>query len=324
MDRFTNKSPGALTMEQAIARHKKSMEEYKRQLRQVRQLAAQGRGEDTEIAHVALGELVVPRALQSPEVIDALQRAAAENNIPLEMLRVGNAANRINPNTGQPEFGLGMWLSGMFGGKSAAAAEDAAEGMAVDVPPLPESAAPYLPKGWDALPSDIARILPERVNMISALQNTNVRAGLDAIRRAEGGAVNRWTRGQEFTPGPNHPGPRPGNSDESAAGLYQMTRPTFDNMQNKVGRTNFEETGQNLTAAALLDEVHALDALRNGDFNGFMAGASKRWAAIPEGPGALDRTHKNLQTHTNNKNVAKPYASVNAWYQNYLNQNLRR
>jgi len=69
------------------------------------------------IAHVALGELVIPRVLQSPEVIDALQRAAAENNIPLEMLRVGNAANRINPNTGQPEFSpLSIfwrdWLSG--------------------------------------------------------------------------------------------------------------------------------------------------------------------------------------------------------------------
>jgi len=107
MERFTNKSPGALTMEQAIARHKKSMEEYKRQLRQARELAAQGRGDDTEVAHVALGELVVPRALQSPEVLDTLRRAAAEHNIPLQMLSVGNAANRINPNTGQPEFTFG-------------------------------------------------------------------------------------------------------------------------------------------------------------------------------------------------------------------------
>ncbi len=35
---------------------------------QARELAAEGRGEDTEIAHLARGEFVVPRALQTPEV----------------------------------------------------------------------------------------------------------------------------------------------------------------------------------------------------------------------------------------------------------------
>jgi hypothetical protein len=104
MERFTNKSPGALTMEQAIERHKKSIAEDRRRLRQAREMAAQGRGEDTEIAHVALGELVVPRPLQSPEVLTALRRAASAHNIPLEMLSIGNAKNRINPNTGAPEF----------------------------------------------------------------------------------------------------------------------------------------------------------------------------------------------------------------------------
>jgi murein DD-endopeptidase MepM/ murein hydrolase activator NlpD len=107
MERFTNKSPGALTMEQAIARHKKSIEAYKRQVRQARELAAQGRGEDTEIAHLTPGELVIPRTLQSPELMDALHRAAAAHNIPLEMLSVGNARNRINPNIGVPEFWFG-------------------------------------------------------------------------------------------------------------------------------------------------------------------------------------------------------------------------
>lgn len=121
----------------------------------------------------------------------------------------------------------------MFGGNSAAAADSPTDGMTVDVPLVPQSAAPYLPKGWDALSSDIASTLPYRAKMISALQNTNVRAGLDAIRRAEGGAINRWTRGQEFVPGQNHPGFRPStnpNLKESAAGLYQMTKGTFEAM----------------------------------------------------------------------------------------------
>jgi hypothetical protein len=74
--------------------------------RQVRQLAAQGRGEDTEVAHVARGELVVPQALQTPEFMAALARAAAAYGVPLERLSVGSARNSINPHTGAPEFAL--------------------------------------------------------------------------------------------------------------------------------------------------------------------------------------------------------------------------
>jgi hypothetical protein len=81
-------------------------------------MALQGRHGDTKVAHVARGELVVPTALQNPEVLWALRRAAAPYNIPLEMLSVGNAMNRINPNTGAPEFGIMDWISGLFGDTS--------------------------------------------------------------------------------------------------------------------------------------------------------------------------------------------------------------
>jgi len=98
---FRNDSPGALTREQAVELEKKRIKERKRQ---VRELAAKGRGGDTEIAHVALGELVIPAVLQTPELIDALRRAAADSGIPFDRLRVGSRRNSINPNTGAPEF----------------------------------------------------------------------------------------------------------------------------------------------------------------------------------------------------------------------------
>lgn len=101
---FRNSSPGALTMQQAIVQAKKRMAEHRRQLRQARELAAQGRGEDTDIAHVARGEYVIPEALQTPEVLAALHRAAADCGVSLERLNVGHAMNSINPNTGAPEF----------------------------------------------------------------------------------------------------------------------------------------------------------------------------------------------------------------------------
>ncbi len=98
---FRNDSPGAKTLEQARAEEIKRHRDLRRQ---ASELAAQGRGEDTEIAHVALGEIVVPEALQTPELLNAVRRAAKERGIPFERLRVGSQKNSINPNTGLPEF----------------------------------------------------------------------------------------------------------------------------------------------------------------------------------------------------------------------------
>jgi penicillin-insensitive murein DD-endopeptidase len=98
---FRNDSPGALTRHQAVELEKRRI---KVRARQARELAAQGRGEDTEIAHVARGELVIPAMLQSPELLDVLRAAAAAQNIPFERLRVGSRQNSINPNTGAAEF----------------------------------------------------------------------------------------------------------------------------------------------------------------------------------------------------------------------------
>lgn len=120
---FRNGSPGALTVEQAIARHAARVEQERRRLearqkakaepkaraknaRIAEMLAAEGRGDDTEVAHVTPGEMVIPRVFQTPEVLAALTRVAAAEGVPLERFRVGAARNNINPNTGAPEFDL--------------------------------------------------------------------------------------------------------------------------------------------------------------------------------------------------------------------------
>lgn len=81
---------------------------------QARVLSLQGRGSDTEVAHVARGEIVVPVQLQNSEVLSAIERAAASYEVPLAMLQVGAALNSINPQTGVPEFGVFDWISGLF------------------------------------------------------------------------------------------------------------------------------------------------------------------------------------------------------------------
>jgi hypothetical protein len=67
-------------------------------------LAALGRGEDRQIAHVTRGEAIVPRQLQTPEVLTALRNAARAEGVNLASLFVGDPANSINPQTGRPEF----------------------------------------------------------------------------------------------------------------------------------------------------------------------------------------------------------------------------
>lgn len=67
-------------------------------------IALQGRNGDTEIAHVTLGEIVLPKALQTPAVLGALRQAAAAAKIPLGQLKIGSDLNSTNPATGRPEF----------------------------------------------------------------------------------------------------------------------------------------------------------------------------------------------------------------------------
>ena len=98
---FRNNSPGALTREQAVELEKKRAKE---RARQAKALAAQGRGGDTELAHLTPGEIILPEFLQTPELLSLLHQAAAANNIPFDSLRIGSRKNRINPNAGLPEF----------------------------------------------------------------------------------------------------------------------------------------------------------------------------------------------------------------------------
>ncbi len=65
-------------------------------------LALQGRGGDTEIAHVTPEELVIPKRMQSPELMTILARAAQQAGIDPRCLRVGSG--RRNPKTGHEEF----------------------------------------------------------------------------------------------------------------------------------------------------------------------------------------------------------------------------
>ncbi len=79
---------------------------------QAKLLALQGRGGDTAVAHVEPGEMVIPRAMLTPEVMRMIAHEAQRRGIDPRKLMVGNEHNSINPATGTEEFGWFDWLSG--------------------------------------------------------------------------------------------------------------------------------------------------------------------------------------------------------------------
>jgi hypothetical protein len=79
------------------------------------QLAKYGREEDTELAHVAPGETVVPLAVldADPDLKNRLFAQMRDLGLEPERYVVGNELNSINPDTGRPEFFLKKIVKGI-------------------------------------------------------------------------------------------------------------------------------------------------------------------------------------------------------------------
>lgn len=66
-----------------------------------------GRGGDTVLAHMSLGEVVIPRAfMEDPEVRQFVEALFQSGGADIREFTVGDPANKINPETGYAEFGF--------------------------------------------------------------------------------------------------------------------------------------------------------------------------------------------------------------------------
>lgn len=71
----------------------------------MQQAADAGRSTDTILAHLTLGEVVLPREMvEDPEVSQVLQAIFEAYGVDMREFTVGDQANKINPETGYPEF----------------------------------------------------------------------------------------------------------------------------------------------------------------------------------------------------------------------------
>lgn len=82
---------------------------------EVQDVAEAGRGGDTVMAHLSLGELVIPRAfLDDPEVMQVMKALFEQAGANINQYIVGDPANSINPETGYAEFGFFKSIGKIF------------------------------------------------------------------------------------------------------------------------------------------------------------------------------------------------------------------
>jgi muramidase (phage lysozyme) len=124
------------------------------------------------------------------------------------------------------------------------------------------------------------------------LLHPNVAAFLKAIATAEGGgydfrygalkgrANDRW----RFTDTSTHPGPGI-DGKSTAAGMYQITRPTWQHHGGKLGLVDFSPRTQDLIAVEILRSLGVIEAIKAGDIVAVMPKVARTWASLPKGPG---------------------------------------
>jgi len=158
---------------------------------------------------------------------------------------------------------------------------------------------------WDAVnPWGAIERQLETYRTNEAMAETNVRAFLATIAAAEGTDPNRYgiepyrvCYGYRHTIRDlaEHPavsgewagepldalGPRYAGLRSTAAGKFQIIRPTWLRVKRALGLPDFGPASQDAAAVYLIRQRGALDAIERGDFAGALALCAAEWASLP-------------------------------------------
>lgn len=144
------------------------------------------------------------------------------------------------------------------------------------------------------------------------LSHPNVAAFLKAIAAAEGGGYDfkygalrgrrndRW----RFSDMSTHPGPGI-DGKSTAAGMYQITRPTWRHHGGKLGLKDFSPRTQDLIAVEILRSLGVIDSIKAGEIAAVMPRVARTWAALPTGPG--EGNHYPHQRHVSFEHFVSRY-----------------
>ena len=128
-----------------------------------------------------------------------------------------------------------------------------------------------------------------RSDLQEALQHSNVRAFLHAIRLGEGTAdelgYNRIVGGSIFTDDSKHPRVKvyiqKYDVHSTAAGAYQIIWPTWSGLVKQYGFTDFSPESQDEAAVALIAEKKALEDVKAGRLADAVEKVAQVWASLP-------------------------------------------
>lgn len=128
------------------------------------------------------------------------------------------------------------------------------------------------------------------------LADPNVAAFLKAIAQAEGGGYDfkyGAVKGKRndpwrFSDFPAHPGPGYGG-ETTAAGMYQINIATWHQHGGSMGLSDFSPKTQDLIAIEILRSINIMEKIKEGDIANAVGPASRKWAALPMGPGLSGR-----------------------------------
>lgn len=114
--------------------------------------------------------------------------------------------------------------------------------------------------------------------------NDNTRRFLDFLAKAEGADYNVITGGKRFNDFSQHPGvvgmvTKQGPS--TAAGRYQITKSTYDDIAPKLGITDFSPESQDRIALELIKRNKALQYVEQGDYENAIKRLGGTWASLP-------------------------------------------
>ena len=167
----------------------------------------------------------------------------------------------------------------------------------------------------DATPRSSSRAEALLAENEEHLTHPNVAAFLKAIAAAEGGGYDfkygalkgrsddRW----RFTDMSTHPGPGI-DGRSTAAGMYQITRPTWQHHGAKLGLRDFSPRTQDLIAVEILRSLGLIDLIKAGEIAAAMPRAARTWAALPMGPG--QGNHYPRQRHVSYDHFLSSYVQA--------------
>jgi muramidase (phage lysozyme) len=115
----------------------------------------------------------------------------------------------------------------------------------------------------------------------------NARKYLDVLGESEGADYNTIVGGSSFDDYSKHPGVVGLTTKEgpsTAAGKYQITKTTYDEVAKKLGITDFSPESQDKIALELIRRNGALPDIEAGDYNTATKKLGKTWSSLPSSP----------------------------------------